>query len=251
MLDRMTSGTTPNATFSPASAAGRKRLQSRVGQQTGLFGPAHAPVNPFRWPGLEEALRTEGISGRSSQASSSSLRLQLSLENRLRQQMDVNGSPEYALTWKRWDMQSGPPICALRASGRRTSGSGFGGWPTPTESLVSEQDFAQQMTAGNGKDRKKYRESMIFAGWATPSSRDWKDTPGMAQEAFEKSGKFRNRIDQLPRQAMFLTSGNPSNSSTASTENRGVLNPALPRWLMGFQAEWDSCGATAMRSIRG
>jgi hypothetical protein len=26
------------------------------------------------------------------------------------------------------------------------------------------------------------------------------------------------------------------------------LNPALPRWLMGFPAVWDSCGLTAMQS---
>ena len=26
------------------------------------------------------------------------------------------------------------------------------------------------------------------------------------------------------------------------------LNPALPRWLMGFPADWDSCGLTAMQS---
>lgn len=44
------------------------------------------------------------------------------------------------------------------------------------------------------------------ASWATPSSRDWKDTPGMAQEAFDHSGKYRNRIDQLARQS-YLTAG--------------------------------------------
>ena len=44
------------------------------------------------------------------------------------------------------------------------------------------------------------------ASWATPSSRDWKDTPGMAQEAFDHHGKYRNRIDQLARQS-YLTAG--------------------------------------------
>ena len=43
----------------------------------------------------------------------------------------MNGSPEYVLTWKEWDMISGPPICALRARARRISDKGFTGWGTP------------------------------------------------------------------------------------------------------------------------
>jgi hypothetical protein len=42
-----------------------------------------------------------------------------------------NGSPEYKLTWKQWDIPQRPPICALRASTPRTSANGFGGWATP------------------------------------------------------------------------------------------------------------------------
>ena len=53
-----------------------------------------------------------------------------SLESKLRADLDVNGSPEYDLTWRQWDMPQGPQICALRASARRTSGSDCGGWPT-------------------------------------------------------------------------------------------------------------------------
>src|SRR5690606_28095840 len=70
--------------------------------------------------------------------SSISVGLQLSLASRLRVLMDVDGSPEYELTWSQWDMPWGPPICRLRASARRTSGNGFGGlrggWATPKAS---------------------------------------------------------------------------------------------------------------------
>ena len=44
---------------------------------------------------------------------SPSAALQRALENRLRARMDVNGSPEYELIWKPWDMAGGSPIwCA-------------------------------------------------------------------------------------------------------------------------------------------
>jgi hypothetical protein len=71
-------------------------------------------------------------SSRSSDASLLSASLQSSLESRLRARMAAYGSLEYALTWKHWDMESGPPICALRASAPRISDSGFTGWATPT-----------------------------------------------------------------------------------------------------------------------
>jgi len=59
MSDQQTSEDTRNATFSPALADGRKPSALLSGQQLDLFGPAHAPVNPFRWQGLEKALKIQ------------------------------------------------------------------------------------------------------------------------------------------------------------------------------------------------
>jgi hypothetical protein len=33
----------------------------------------------------------------------------------------------------------------------------------------------------------------------------------------------------------------------AKTERRGQLNPKFSLWLMGYPAEWASCGARAMQ----
>lgn len=62
--------------------------------------------------------------------SSRSRELQDKLTASLKRRLHGKGSPLYKLTWRHWDMPSGPPICALRASGRRISANDFSGWPT-------------------------------------------------------------------------------------------------------------------------
>ena len=82
--------------------------------------------------------------------------------------MDVNGSPEYGLTWRHWNMPSGPPICALRASGRRTSGKGCSGWPTPTEQNATGGPMGARHPAGWNTLQTIAR----LAGWPTPITND-------------------------------------------------------------------------------
>ena len=155
------------ATSLQESAAGPTPYHSQAGLQTPLFGPEAVPANPFRAQVNEKAQPTQGTSGLSGTSLSGSASLQLSLESRLRQTLDVNGSPEYELTWKHWDIGSGPPICALRASGRRTSGKGFTGWPTPaaTDTARSQDSSNQRMQAGHQADLPTVAQ---LAGWPTP-----------------------------------------------------------------------------------
>jgi hypothetical protein len=228
-------------------------------------GPDHAPVSRFRGQASDREQPTPVTFGLFGDPSSPSAVLQRSLENRLRATLDVNGSPEYGLTWKIWDMPSGPPICALRASARRTFGNGFGGWPTPMAGTPAQKGYNE---AGNTDSSRK---TTALVGWATPAARDHK-----SEEATDEFNKERwehprgkplsaqatlagwatpNTMDHLPSSnlAERKTKGGCVNLKdqaplTAPTEKRGALNPAFSRWLMGFPAEWDDCAPTGTPS---
>ena len=136
-------------TFSEELGAGTSPCNSPDGQSIAPSGLAPAPASPSPRRAKGKARRTIATSGPSSSGSSPSATLQSCLANKLRQMMDVNGSPEYVLTWKDWDMPSGPPICALRARARHISGSDCSGWPldgygTPTD---HERTFTPRQVA--------------------------------------------------------------------------------------------------------
>ena len=84
--------------------------------------------------------------------------------------MDVNGSPEYVLTWKRWDMLSGPPICALRARARRTSDSAFSGWPTCTKQDAASSGVMNYPTTATHHSGLTLTDAARLAGYPTPGA---------------------------------------------------------------------------------
>jgi hypothetical protein len=246
---------TPSPTSSPESADGRSPCGWQDGQQMSLFGPGHALASRSVRQAKGKASTTTGTSGPSSCDSSLSASLQQSLESRLRQRLEGNGSPLYVLTWKHWDMQSGPPICALRASGRRTSGKGCSGWLTPK---LPSGGPAERTSKGGG-DRKL--EDQV-AGWPSPQARDHKgaNEPKKAlthnsrplNEVAKLSGwatpqandaEKRGNPKYIPGQQTCLPiqAGPTSTTSPAGTEKLGQLNPEFVCWLMGYPAEWLSC----------
>lgn len=207
-----------NATSSLASEDGLSRSASPESPTTMSGGQEAAPASPSlpletRWVSLIRA-----IYSRRGAALSRAAALQESLESRLQAGWDVNGSLEFVLKWRRWDMPHGGPICALRASERPTSGSGCSGWPKP---------------------------------WATPSASDFRH-PGSLEHMAKRFAHTRGkRLEQ--QVAAYLPSGRNIKRFNASTEITDVslLNPGFTLWLQGYPETWLSSGARATRSIRG
>lgn len=147
----------------PESAAGKPPLTSQDGRKPYRCSQGLVHANRSRQRAKEKAKRTSGTSGPSSDDSSPSACLQRSLASKLQARMAAYGSLEYVLTWKHWDMQSGPPICALRASGRRTSGSDCSGWPT-----AAARDWRDGRSNMHGQNARPLNEVAMLAGYPTP-----------------------------------------------------------------------------------
>ena len=113
------------------------------------------------------------------------------------------------------------------------------GWTTPQAHDTNPRGAGnRENPKGGGACLAWDARQALVTGWGTPGANDGKGAATTRET--ECRGQLKH---QLPI-------GPPSTSSPAGTEKRGALNPTHSRWLMGFPAEWDYCGATAMRSCR-
>lgn len=225
-----------DAISSQESADGNTPLSLPDGPTTPPFGREAVHASHSAMPARAKRKPTSDTFGQSYFALSPSADLQSCLANRLRAALDVNGSPEFVLTWKTWAMKSGPRICALRASERPTDDNSFTGWPTP---LVHDTNGrSQQQKAIHGT--KHGCSCLVLAAqslksWATPRARDSKKNgvsiaraaKGVA-DSLDLQCKLVSQVGMAPR--------SPLDARMARDVFR--LNPNHSLWLMGFPWYW-------------
>lgn len=230
MSAQMTLFPTVNATSSPGSEDGATRCASLASRTTRQSGRDRARASRSASQAAGQVLLMSATFGQNSGASSASADLQRSLESRLRAALASTGSPLYDLTWKAWAMASGPPICALRASGRRTSGSGSigeeSGWMTPRARGDAGGD------RWKGGDIRNLEDQVRSAGWPTPSAsafevKDLERLQARREECKARNGNG-NGFGLTLGQAVPLLAGwaTPmANDATGSTHCYGRTRP--------------------------
>lgn len=155
-------------TGSEELAAGNTPSPSPAGPPTAPSGPARVLANPSARPASGKARPITATSGLSGFDSSPSADLTRCLASRLIAGLDVTGSPEYRLIWKRLVMPSGLPLLTLRASARPISASACTGWPTPA-AQNGEGGPAPTVDLGN---RFTLQTAALLTGWNTPTAQD-------------------------------------------------------------------------------
>lgn len=191
MFDQMTLWDTPSAISSPESACGVTPFAEPDGPTTRQSGPVPAHASLSARQAKEAGLMTSGTYGPPSTGLSSSARLQLSLENRLRASLQGRGSTLYKLTWKPWVTPSGVSRSRLRASVPRTSETVRIGWPTPAawdyKSESASDEFNEKRWAhARGKPLSAVA---TLGGWPTPGASNYKGQPETVRGLENLDGK--------------------------------------------------------------
>lgn len=241
----MTSAGIPRFISLPVLEGGVLQLDMLGGPMIAPSGPAPAPVSRSAPRARGSARPMRDTSGPLWGDLSPSAGLQSSLASRLRARLGGDGSPEYGLIWKAWAIGSGPPICALRASGRRTSANACSGWPTPNAGPQNDGDSTWEARRARIKAERKNGNGFGMtlgmaaqtAGWATPTTRDHKSgATDLTNSMVRKDGKLRN--DLLDYQAAMAgwntpratdgTHGGPNQTGGALPADAAVAGWATP-----------------------
>jgi hypothetical protein len=201
----------------------------------------------------EAGLLTSGTYGPRSTGSLSSAALASCLANRLRQRTDLLGSTLFNLTWKERVTPAQRSIFALRASARRTSGSGCIGshWITPQTHDTT--------TRGNTMADHHYSphdlsNQVALASWPTPTSKfkaggEYKDPDKAMARAM---GPHANDLRDFAQLASWPTP-NAQDAKAGQSQVKGRKQVSLPRtanWA-GWPTPRQADGEKNVRTLDG
>ena len=179
-----------NATFLQALESGHIHSDCLDGRTIDLFGRVPVLANLSARQAKELGFLMSGICGRPFFTSSKSASLQRSLESRLQAKTLTLGSTLYTLTWKPWVTPSGRYRFRLRASVRRTSETDFIGWATPTTRDWKDGQFCENVPINALLGRVVW-----LAGWPTATATDAKRGGASAKAARQWNSAFSNGIN--------------------------------------------------------
>ena len=181
---------------------------------------------------------TSGTYGPRSYGSYASAALRRCLASRLQARTDLGGPTLYSLIWKERITPAGLSIPALRGTARRTSGSGSGsqptifdlpqvGWPTPQCADVNHargtEEYALR-TMARAQPPSSLALKVHLSGWPTPTTRDHKDSAGMATEGVNPDGTIRSRLDRVGLVAHLAGWPTPTAGTPAQNGNNEAGN---------------------------
>lgn len=160
------------------------------------------------------------------------------------------------------DYKDGTSTAGMNRPGRGATNSllplaaNLASWPTPTAterendttatpSEASLERYEKGEIARIRKTRAATLTTEVLGTWPTPRT-----VTGGPESATRKQELGRTESGGGDLQAAALASGVMSNGSPAGTARRGQLNPALPRWLMGFPRVWCVAAIAAHRKLK-
>lgn len=255
----MTSEDSDSTTSSAGSEAGRLPSSS-PNTKTSSAGRGQSRASRSRSQASAPVQMTLGISGPPGSGSSESAALAESLANRCRELSALDGSMEYRQTWREKATPLGRSYWAHTASARKpplslttlhvlhavrigttasascpdlsattrrlllvrhTSGSGSGGWPTPT--ALSFKDSHQP-----GTNRSIEKTKGLIAGWPTPIANEDNKSPKAHSAMKKRMGGGRKAVTSL--QVMAKIAGWPSPRANKWGEPDSHGNAPLTGW---------------------